>query len=193
MINLRCISIVVLSCLVLAAPAAADELSLSSTSTYPAETVTATVSVLPHSEIRPGVMAVVRLTSGECSPEVKSVVPGAAEEHPLAQAGSYTLPLQASLYEAFGIYRVCEYYLTEDKGSQASSQLATTFAVVARPLPPPPVVTPPAPPASGITPPAFVVHVSVSKRAKAVAKCHRLFKHKKRKLAACLKKAKKIR
>lgn len=185
---LRCISTAVLLCLVLAAPAAADELSLSSTSIYPAETINVTVVVQAHPEVRNGIMAVVRLTAAECLTEVSGGVPGEAEEHHFAKAGSYTFPLQASLYEAFGTYRVCEYYLTEEKGSRASSQLATTFTVVS---PPPPVVTPPAP-APVVTPPAPVVP-HISKRAAAVAKCHKLYKHKKRKLAACLKKAKKIR
>lgn len=201
--TLRSISTAVLLCLVFAAPAAADELSLSSTSIFPGETVSVTVAVQAHPEIRQGIVAMVRLTSAECLKEASGKVSGAAEEHPLAQAGNYTFPFpQANLYEAFGTYRVCEYYLTEDKGSQASSQLATMFTVVARPVPPSPVVAPasPAPvvapvssPPTTTLPPLAPVSKPLTKAQKlhaALAKCkHQKNKHKRVK---CERQARKV-
>lgn len=142
--TLRSISTAVLLCLILAAPAAADELSLSASSVFPGEAVSYTVKVdESHPDIRPGVVAIVRLVSdSECLVE-SNKEQHILEELPYSTSTTETHVMEVNLYEAFATYHVCEYYLVKEVGEpRASAQKLTSFAVVARPVPP---VTPPTP------------------------------------------------
>jgi hypothetical protein len=144
------ISTVVLLCLVLAAPAAADELSLSASSIFPGEAVSYTVKVdESHPDIRPGVIAIVRLVSDpECKLE-NNKEQHVLEELPYSTSTTETHTMETSLYETLATYRVCEYYLVKEEGEpKASPQKLTSFEVVARPIPTPP----PAPPVSVAAP-----------------------------------------
>jgi hypothetical protein len=193
--TLRSISTAVLLCLILAAPAAADELSLSTPSVFSGETVSYTIKVEEH----PGTsfIAMVRLTNDPTCLLEKST------KQNILSTASFTKPttetrLLTGLYEAFGTYQVCEYFLNENEKENAKPQIIKTFEVVAHPVPPTPTV-PVAPvstpaPVTAI-PSAIVPHVTVLTAAQKLRAALKKCKHQKnkRKRVKCERAAKKVR
>jgi hypothetical protein len=204
-----------LALLVFAAPAAADELSLSASSIFPGETISYTVKVEEHPVIRMGIIARVRLTN-----DPACLLEESTTQHVLSSAG-YFKPttethLLSGLYEALGTYQVCEYYLKEEGEQNAKPQIIKAFEVVAHTCteksevgtfpncstrtcqelgncPPAPVA--PAPPAVApvvpVPPVVTPVVKPLSKLAKALKQCKKQYKHNKKKLAKCEKQAQK--
>lgn len=128
---LSCVSTAVLLCLVLAAPAAADELSLSASSVFPGEAVSYTIKVEKHKGTKAGDMAWVFLRAQkECGSFEE------AREHRLIEVAyskstTETQTLEATLYKSLGTYSVCEYYYNTENELDPALQIAKTFEVVA--------------------------------------------------------------
>jgi hypothetical protein len=201
------ISITVLLCLFLAAPANAAESSIYltvPTSTYLGSSVTATVTVSGEvSATRKYGVAFLHAETPvtDCG---KAVEKGSASVTMVyAKTTSSSSPLEESValplvnYEALGTYTLCAYVQRE---APTPAEATASFTVVVPP--PPPTVTPPAPPTPSapvvtvpvpVVPPAPIIHTltTAQKLRTALAKCKKLKKHSHSKRVQCERTAKK--
>jgi hypothetical protein len=126
-----------------------------------------------------------------------------AENGDLGKWGRLTTETEGTIppeqYESLGVYHVCLYPGEANSAELGAEATFETVTLLPSPAPTPsPIVTSVATPTVASEPTtgpvaARVTHAAVpSKRAKAVAKCKRLNRHKRKKLARCLRKAKRL-
>ncbi len=125
---LRRISTAVLFGLVLAAPAAADELSLTKHSILPGESISYTIKVEEHPIIRETAIAKLMITTDpECLVE--------SDNQDFLSEQNFSEPTTETSsngpYTVLGTYQVCEYYrVNEVGGTNVTPKIIRTFKVV---------------------------------------------------------------
>jgi hypothetical protein len=119
----------------------------------------------------------------------------------LGHANEAERTIEPDEFESLGPYHLCLYLIRSTLNSSPLSTDATFEVVTSLPLPPVQVSSPTvgsiAPPTVASEPTTGLIvatHAAVpSRRVKAIAKCKRLNRHKRKKLTRCLRKAKRLR